>query len=222
MLALLLTLSESLFHFDDSSFKKYIEDGTKSPPWFIMFGSPQCPACLQAYPEFEAVSEKGRGFSRFAYIDTKQSTNTALKLHIFSVPSFYLFTPDGEFEFSGLRSANSFVSFISERIGEGLDEADENWASSNESQVVLFTRRFKPPAIFSAAYGTFKDKGIRFGMVRDSETLEEFGNPPMGTIWFFKNGEKVQYKGKNEFTQLINAIADHYEINLDEFEENEL
>ena len=81
--------------------------------------------------------------------------------------------------------------------------------------VLLFTRRFKAPPLFAAAYGAFKDSNVTFALVRDSEVIEMFEKPPIPSIWFYKDGEGVQYKGKQEYTDLIDAIAEHYKIDLD-------
>jgi hypothetical protein len=78
----------------------------------------------------------------------------------------------------------------------------------------LFTRRFKP----SAAFGTFRDRGIAFGIVRDSDTIEAFGNPPLPSIWLFKGGAKVMYKGKQDFAALGGKIQEHYGVHVDDEE----
>ena len=55
-------------------------------------------------------------------------------------------------------------------------------------------------------------------MARDSEVIEMFGNPKRPSIWFYKNSEATQYKGKEEYTALIDAIADHFEIEIYDFD----
>jgi thiol-disulfide isomerase/thioredoxin len=200
----------SLFQFDDSSFDRFVKKGNKEVPWFVMFGGPNCPACASAIPEFESASARARGFCRFAYADTSAAPKTVASLKILSIPRFYLFTESDSLNFSGAYSANGFLRFVSEAIGDGLEDADESWVDRNDNYVILFTRQFNPPALFSADYGAFKGKGIAFGMARDSETLEVYGNPPLPSIWFYKKGEKKMYKGKQEFINLIDKISEFY------------
>ncbi|OHS93340.1 hypothetical protein TRFO_40377 [Tritrichomonas foetus] len=221
MIYFFLVCSLSVFQLDENSFKQYVLHSDKSIPWFVMFGSSNCPACVQSAPEFESASNNARGIVRFGYADTKLTPNIATELGIRAIPAFFIFSKGSIQEFTGARTSGGFMNFISEYIGDGLEEADESWIDQNDNRVILFTRRFKPPVMFSAAYNTFKDHekyGITFGMARDSDTLELFDNPPVPSIWFFKDGEKVQYKGQNNFYSLIDAISAHYGI---EFEDQE-
>lgn len=208
-------VSCNVYQMSEKTFKDHILKGDKSVPWFVMFTSPHCPACVQAAPEFENAAERSRGFARFAIADTMRCPNIANSLGIRAVPSFFFFTETDTLEFRGARSAGAFLQFISESIGSGIEDAEDSWIDTTENKVILFTRRFKPPALFSAAYGAFKNKGVRFGMARDTETIEAFDNPPIPSIWMYKEtGEKQMYKGKQEFINLIDSIAEFYGIEL--------
>jgi hypothetical protein len=207
---LLSVFSLSVFQFDDNAFTQHIKLGNKSIPWFVMFGGANCPACAVAYPEFESASNRARGFARFAYADKSIAPNATQSLSIRAIPAFWLFSESGQREFNGAQTSNSFLRFISEVIGDGVEEADEGWVDRADRYVILFTRQFKPPALFSAAYGAFRGRGISFGMARDSDTLEVYGNPPLPSIWFYKDGQKQMYKGKHEFIPLIDTISEYF------------
>ena len=202
---------------NEKTFTSLIIDGDKEVPWFVMFTTDTCPACAQAAPEFEIASEKARGFARFAVANTRLCPNIASSLGIRTVPSFFLFTAAKTSECKGARTSGSFLQFISEVIGEGVEEADESWLTAGEDAVILFTRRFKPPVLFAAAYGAFKGRNIRFGMVRDSDTLERFGSPDVPSIWMYKaSGEKEMYSGKQEYIALVDKISEYYGVELDD------
>jgi thiol-disulfide isomerase/thioredoxin len=216
--SLFLGLALSVFQLDDRGFEQHVTKGSKSIPWFIMFGGQNCPGCLMAAPEFEAASQRSRGFARFAYADTAAAPAATSSLGIRAIPAFFLFTDSGRHDFSGSYTAGSFLQFIADVIGEGLEEADESWIGRNDNHVILFTRKFKAPPIFSAACVAFKSKGIAFGMARDSDTFEGFGSPPVPSIWFFKDGEKVMYKGKQDFIPLMDKISEHFAVEPDDGE----
>lgn len=202
--------SRSVFHLDDTTFDQVITNGNKKIPWFILFGSENCPACVQAYPEFELASEQARGFVRFGYADTRFNPKISSKLGVYAIPAFFFFTEKETKRYEGQRLMSSFLSFISEEIGDGIEEADESWADQTDRRVILFTRRFKSPAIFSAVFSAFKHEGIVFGLTRDSDTIEAFDNPPVPSLWFMKDGEKTQYKGEFDYFSLTDAISKHF------------
>jgi hypothetical protein len=218
ILVLLFRLSLSVFQLDDHGFQQYIQNGDRSIPWFVMVGGQHCPACLLAAPEFESASQRSRGFARFGYADTSVAASTASALGVRAIPAFFLFTETGQHSYAGSYSSGSFLQFISDVMGAGLEEADESWLGRTDNHVILFTRKFKSPPVFSAAYIAFKNKGIAFGMARDSDTLDSYGNPALPSIWFFKNGEKVMYKGRQDFIALIDKISDHFGIEADDGE----
>jgi thiol-disulfide isomerase/thioredoxin len=214
MLPLFFSFSFSLFQLDDSSFDRFVKKGNKEVPWFVMFGGPNCPACVSALPEFESASTRARGFCRFAYADTGAVPKAVTSLKITAIPAFHLFTESDSHNFTGASTSAGFLRFISDVIGDGLEEADESWVDRKDNYVILFTRQFKPPALFSAAFGAFKGKGIEFGMARDSDTLEAYGNPPLPSIWFYREGKKRMYKGKQEFLNLIDKISEYFGLDL--------
>jgi len=211
-----LGFSISIFQLEEKTYNEYIVNGDKTIPWMVMFGSSNCPACVSAAPEFTKAAESSRGFARFAYADTGRMPNVATALGIRAVPTFYLFTNEGKFDYTGPRTNGGMLSFISEKIGEGLEEADETWMDSPNNKVILFTKRFKAPILFSAAYGALKGKNISFGMIRDSETIEMFGKPPIPSIWLYKGSEKMQYKGKQEFGPLVEQISEHFGVDFED------
>jgi thiol-disulfide isomerase/thioredoxin len=212
MFAYLFLHGVALLQLDDASFAHYVKNGDKDVPWFVMFGGPKCPSCSAALPEFANASSLAQGFCRFGYVDTARALTAVRSLDIHKVPTFLLFTDADHQNYSGPHSATAFVRFASEVIGEGIDEADGSWADRTDNYVILFTRQFRPPTAFSGAYGTMKRRGIAFGMARDSDTIEQFGNPRIPSIWFSKNGQKKIYKGKLEFTTLAASIAEFFGI----------
>jgi thiol-disulfide isomerase/thioredoxin len=210
MLGLLVLRGFSLSQFDDASFTRFVKNGNKTVPWFVMFGGLNCPACDRALPEFESASSLAQGFCRFGHVDTAAARKTSEFFQILTIPTFLLFTELDHQNYTGSQSAAGFVRFASEMIGDGLEDADPTWTERTDNYVILFTRQFKPPPAFSAVYGTMKRKGIAFGMARDSETIEEYGNPPLPSIWLSKNGQKKIYKGKLEFASLESSIAEFF------------
>lgn len=215
MFVFLSSLCASVALLDERALKQAaISDG--SIPWFVMFGSKTCPACVNARPEFEKAGDKAQGYAHFGYADVNHAPEMSNSLGIRGIPAFFMFTPKGPIEYQGYRTENSFISFVSDYLGEGLEEADETWADQKDNRVILFTRRFKPSAVFSGCSRVFQKKGITFGMARDSDTLEAFGKPPLPSIWFLKDGVKTQYKGKQNFFEISKAISSHFSVELDE------
>ncbi|KAH0785272.1 Thioredoxin family protein [Histomonas meleagridis] len=212
MLNLLFILSSSLSQLTDREFKENIINGKAKEPWFVMFTNENCPNCIIALPEFEKAAELARGFVTFSTAQVKDTPEMARRLGVYAVPSFFLFTENGVRPYSGRRVSISFLNFIADVIGENIDEADESWNDQTDNRVILFTKRFKPPFSFVATYSVLKNKGITFGISRDSDVIEAFGNPPTPSIWFLKDGKKEQYKGKQDFTKLIDAISQFYDV----------
>ena len=107
------------------------------------------------------------------------------------------------------------VYYIASQIGEGVEEAQDWWnEKEDENMVILFTKSFKPPLMLCAAQGIFKNKGITFGYTRDIDVFGAFGNPPIPSYWFYKKGEKIKYKGKNDIFSFVQAISKYFGTTL--------
>lgn len=212
MILLFFQVSLSILKLDDNIFKSNILNQELQVPWFVMFGNSNCPSCAYSFPEFEKISNMASDFIAFGYADTQLTKETAMSLGVFSVPSFFLFTNNGTYAYNGKRTASNFMSFISDVLSEGIEETDESWADQKDNMVIMFTRRYKPPIYYSAAYNILKNKNIKFGLTRDSDVIEAFGNPTTPSIWFYKNMEKVKYDGKQEFTNFISSIFSFFDI----------
>jgi hypothetical protein len=137
-------------------------------------------------------------------------------MEIRTIPTFYLFAQDKHELFSGPPLAGRFVQFISNNIGEGLEEADKSWIDRDDDHIILFTRSPTLFPFFAGAYAMFKDRGVAFGIARDSETFQAFGEPGLPSIWFFKDGAKTMYSGKREFAALSAKISEFFGVDLDE------
>jgi hypothetical protein len=207
--------SQAVFQLSDQVFEALMGKADLSIPWFVMFGGNNCPACTLAVPEFSKASEGAHGFAKFGFANVDQCPGIVKTLEIKTIPSFYLFMEDGQFKYSGSHTAKGMLSFVSAKLGEGIEEIDESWSYSNDSMVLLFHRSFKPPMIMSAAYGAFKNKNITFGISRDSDVIEAFGNPLLPSYWFYKDGVGTQYLGTKDFASFIDAIAEHFDTDID-------
>ena len=217
LFSLLFAQSRSIpvFQLSDQAFDALIENGDLSTPWFVMFAGENCPACQFALPEFSKAAEGAHGFAKFGLADVNQCPAIVQKLKIKSIPTFYLFSENGNIKYSGSHTANGMLNFISSNLGEGIQEIDESWADSKDPMVLLFHRSFKPPMIMSAAYGAFKNKNITFGISRDSDVIEAFGNPVLPSYWFYKDGVGTKYLGAKDFAAFIDAISEHFDVDID-------
>ena len=214
MLFFYFNIVSSVFKLNENNFKKEVISGNKTAPWFIMVGSSECPACVQAKPEFDKASNLANGIAYFGYIDAHESYNIASQLNVQMLPSFFLYYNHNFLKYDSSRSAISFISFIFENVENEIDDVDELWIDDIENKVILFTKKFKPPLFYYGASIAFKNKGIKFGMARDSDIIELFDNPPIPSIWFFKKGTKIQYKGKNDSSSVIQSISHFYNIEI--------
>ena len=174
----------AVFRMDENIFVKRVLEGDTSTPWFIMFGGQTCPACRAALPEFAKAAEEASGFARFAYGDTAGIPSAVQKFNIKTIPQFIMFLDGESHVFKGQHTSNALVKFISGKIGEGIEEIDDSWVDRKDNLVLLFHKNFKPPMMFSGAYGSFKGKNVTFGISRDPDTIEAFGNPPVPSYWF--------------------------------------
>ena len=207
--------SHSVFELTDQTFGAVVEYGDLSIPWLIMFGGDNCPACRVALPEFSKASDGAHGFCKFGYINVNKYPSLAAKFEVKAIPTFFLYTEEGNYKYSGTHTSNGFLNFISSKLGDGIQEIDETWADSKDPMVLLFHRNFKPPMIMSAAYGAFRSKNITFGITRDSDVIEAFGNPVLPSYWFYKDGVGTKYLGAKDFAAFIDAISEHFDVDID-------
>ena len=217
MFSLLFSLcfSAAVFELNEHTFNSAIDHGDLSIPWLVMFSGDNCPACRAALPEFSKASDAAHGFCKFGYVDVNKNKELAKRFEIKTIPTFYVLMPDESTKYSGSHTANGFLNFVSSKIGEGIQEIDETWADSKDPMVLLFHRSFKPPMIMSAAFGAFKNKNITFGISRDSDVIEAFGNPVLPSYWFYKDGVGTKYLGSKDYAAFLDAIAEHFNVDID-------
>lgn len=204
----------SVFRMDEITFNKQVVEGDTSVPWFIMFGGQNCPACRMALPEFGKAADDAAGFARFAYADASDVPSAVQRFNIKTIPQFIMFLDGESYVFKGQHTSNALMKFIAGKIGEGIEEIDDSWVDRTDNLVLLFHKNFKPPMMFSGAYGSFKGKNITFGISRDPDTFEAFGNPPCPSYWFYKDGVGTHYKGNKDFQSFVTAITEFFDVEV--------
>ena len=199
---------------DKTFFSDVLQD--KNHPWLVLFGKQDDNETTKVLREFEDAAEESQGFAKFGYTDQEQAPSVFKQLETNNFPLMLFFYGDKREIYSGPRTARGMQYFIASQIGEGVEEAQEWWPEKKdkEKMVILYTKSFKPPLLLCAAQGIFKNRGIIFGYTRDSDVIDAFGRPPVPSYWFYKKGEEMQYKGKNDFSSFMRAISEFFELPL--------
>lgn len=214
MLTYLLQLSLSLTNFTETFLEKDVIGKNTSKPYFVMFGSENCPACVFSKPEFLKAANISEGYINFGYANTKECKNIVFHLGFNSLPSFYLFFNSKTYRYPLFtRTSKKFISFISEKICHDVDEIQRDWIEEKGNKILLFEKKLKPTFPFAVAYSTLYKDNIKFGITNDESIIEEYGKQSsQSVILMFKgNNSSVLEMKEMNISSLLKKIYQFYE-----------
>ena len=212
---MLLVFLCTVVQITDKTFQNEIMKDT-THPWLILFGKQEDNETKKVLQEFEDAEEESEGFAKFGYTDEKLAPRLFRQLRGGNYPVLCFLYDNRREVYTGPRTARGMLYYIASQIGDGIEEAQDWWTEKKdtENMVLLFTKSFKPPLLLSAAQGLFNNSGIIFGYTRDVDVIDAFGRPPVPSYWFYKKGEVMQYKGKNEISPFLQAVANFFDLPL--------
>lgn len=110
-------LTEETFEHDTQA-----ATGATTGNWFVMFKSESCGFCHQARPAFDALSDSAEDHAtNIAVVDCSDSEWVCTRFAINSYPSFIMFARGKMYKYTGSRSTEDFIKFIS---GEYINSAE--------------------------------------------------------------------------------------------------
>lgn len=176
MLICLLCLSLSLTNFSADFLVKNVIGKKVSKPYFVMFGSENCPACVLSKPEFLKAENSTSGFIHFGYADAIECSSIAFQLGFNSLPSFYLFFESQVYRYPLItKTSKKLLSFLSAKICDGVNVVGGEWFENDGDKILLFQKRLKPTLPFAIAYSVFHKEGVKFGITGDTSIIEKYG-----------------------------------------------
>eukprot|EP00761_Pharyngomonas_kirbyi_P011331 gb/GECH01011356.1/.p1 GENE.gb/GECH01011356.1/~~gb/GECH01011356.1/.p1 ORF type:complete len:407 (+),score=127.33 gb/GECH01011356.1/:1-1221(+) len=103
--------SESkVYDLNEEDFDTQIQNSDK--PFFVMFFAPWCPHCKQLIPVWDEASIEKAEVANWGKVDCTKNEKLCMKYQVQGYPSLKLFNNGAVFDYSGERSADGFVDFI--------------------------------------------------------------------------------------------------------------
>lgn len=207
------SISTTVVDLNTKNWHSLIENRNKTTVWIVMFKSSTCPACKSSYPQFEKAAKNCDGMIQFGVVDTATSHEISEKYHIQSVPSFIIFSPEGEKVYDGPRNARGFTNYPAKFIPNHSQIADEKWISPKRNSVILITNKKQVPPMWAAISCFFmkNKKGIQVGHIFSNGKGEIFNVTAYPTIILFKGTNSIVYTGESDFRSIQRFIIQFFD-----------
>lgn len=141
--------------------------------WVTLLSDPEYKGHDEAKDIFYEAYKIGKGFLKFAFLDTQKNPNVPKKLEIKKEPTFCIFYTSGRKCLRADISARELVNLASSFIPDFIQEANEQWMrnSLDIPGAILFTEKPTNPMLWAAISNVFHKYQVKIGVSRDRKSV---------------------------------------------------
>ncbi|OHT01548.1 hypothetical protein TRFO_31582 [Tritrichomonas foetus] len=219
----------NILNLRDDNFRELVDNRPNKSVIFVMFHGERCPACQASYPEFVKASRQTNGLITFGHVDCSRNRYIPHRFHVASIPTFYIFHPNGFSSYSSFsRSASKFISAAVSKMPNYVEKANKSWIDDRSlNAIVLIKSGFwtSMPDEWRALAFNFSDHPIKFGYADDRATRIAFaqqlatsqGESPnqadkKSVVYFIINGQLSEYKERFTFMKIQSEVYKQFNL----------
>jgi hypothetical protein len=185
------------------SFTKLVEKRAKTDIWIIMLHTDSNYMSKQLYPLFVKASNMASGMFRFGLIDTKKEPLLARQFLSKEQPSYYIFSPKGQIEYTGSGEAEDIIEFASQFLADHTIEIDASWLTNRqEPAAILFTTKRTTPVLWIGVSHAFQNRKVRIGTCRNRQLHPKFNITKAPAILFLNSTMIHRYNYSIDFPSI--------------------
>jgi hypothetical protein len=185
------------------SFTKLVEKRAKTDIWIIMLHTDSNYLSKQLHPKFIKAASMAAGMFRFGIIDTKKEPLLARQFLSKEQPSYYVFSPSGQVEYTGNGEPEDIIEFASQYLVDHSVEIDASWLTNRaEPSAILFTTKKKTPNLWIGVSHAFQNRKVRIGTCRNRQLHPKFNVTTPPTIIFMNSTMIYRYSERIVFPSI--------------------
>lgn len=211
---LILSLStkkkDEIIEMDGHRFRKAVIHHDMYVTWLALLSTQDLPGHSEANNVFDEAFKIGKGFLKFAYLDTSKNANIQRRLKLDNKsPHYCVFYASGRKCIQTNVSARELINFASFYLPDLAEKASSEWLKKDESNsaAILFTDKKDTPLLWSAVSTAFHKSTFRIGISNDHEFAKQLGiDREFPVIVFHNYSHTIVYEGQNDFISLTANI----------------
>ena len=199
---------DEIIEMDGHRFRQAVFHRDALETWVALLSAQDLEEHYAANSVFDEAFALGKGFLRFAYLDTTKNKHIARRLNLDVLPQFCVFHAAGETCFQANVTARELINIASSYLPDFTAQADLKWIRKDEQNpvAILFTDKPSTPLIWVAVATAFRGTPLRIGVSRDREFAESLGVTKFPTILLHNFSHNIQYEGDNVFSALKTTL----------------
>lgn len=201
----------------EQTFNRQVVNRPKHQVWIVMFYLNNDAAGKNPAGKFINASVNADGAVKFGVLDIGKYPSFRDKYNIKQTPSFRIYHPGGDVEYTGKRDSKGFLNTAINYIQDISQNVEETWIDSflQSPSAIFFTDDVKIKSIWSSISTYFHGKSVRIGVCRDHELAEKLGVTEFPSIHFFNGTHHDEYDGKISFPAIKDAIEKFFAKKLE-------
>lgn len=196
---------DEIIEMDGHRFRLSVLHREQSDTWVTLLSSQDLKGHTEANSEFDKAFSIGKGFLKFAYLDTSKNSNIPKRLKLKNLPQYCVFYTASQTCVPANISARELINLASYYLPDFSEKASSQWLKKDESNpvAILFTDRKETPPLWAAISNVFHKSLIRIGISNDHELSKSLGiERDFPFIVLHNFSHNIIYEGKNEFLTL--------------------
>ena len=196
---------DEIIEMDGHRFRISVLHREKSDTWVTLLSSQDLKGHSEANSEFDKAFSIGKGFLKFAYLDTSKNSNIPKRLKLKILPQYCIFYTSSQVCIPANISARELINLASYYLPDFSEKASTQGIKKDESNpvAILFTDKEETPALWAAISNVFHKSLIRIGTSRDHDFAKSLGiERDFPVIIFHNYTHNIIYEGKNDFLTL--------------------
>ena len=199
---------DEILEMDGHRFRQAVFHRDMLETWVTLLSAQDLEGHVFANSVFDEAFNIGRGFLRFAYLDTAKNPHIPRRLNLNLLPQFCVFHAAGETCVPANISARELINLASSYLPDFTEEADVAWLKKDEQNpvAILFTDKPETPLLWVAIASAFRGQPLRIGVSRDKPFGESLSVTRFPTILLHNYSHNIPYDGDNEFSALLTTL----------------
>ncbi|KAK8895055.1 hypothetical protein M9Y10_023497 [Tritrichomonas musculus] len=196
---------DEIVEMDGRRFRLSVLHREPSDTWVSLLSSQDLEGHTEANTEFDKAFAIGKGFLKFAYLDTSKNVNIPKRLKLKTLPQYCIFYTASQTCIPANISARELINLASYYLPDFTEKASLQWLKKDESNPValLFTDKKETPALWAAISNVYHKSMLRIGISNDHNFAKELGiESDFPVIIFHNYTHNIIYEGKNDFLTL--------------------